>query len=665
VASTKKVRGLLVEIGGDTTKLQSALKDVDKKTSGLSKELRGINTLLKFDPSNTVLLNQKTKILSESIEETENRLKALKQAQNQLDATNIDKNTAEYRDLQREIESTNRKLLDLKNSTSNLIKVGSKLEDFGETIKNIGTKVDKVGNQLTTKLTLPVVALGAYATKTAIDFESAFAGVMKTVDATEQEYAELREGIIAMSKELPATTTEISAVAEAAGQLGIQKDSILSFTKTMIDLGESTNLTANDAATQLARFANITQMSQKDFDKLGSTVVALGNNFATTEAEIVSMGLRLAGAGKQVGMSEAQIMSFATALSSVGIEAEAGGSAFSKVMLRIESDIATNADSIKNWANVSGLSVNEFKKLWEKDASGALSKFINGLSNLESKGQNATVVLDDLDLSEVRVRDTLLRAANASNVFNDSLNLGNKSWKENTALTEEANKRYETTESQIAMAKNNVNALAISLGKELLPHANNLLKYLNKLVDKFSEMSEEEQETLLKNLAFATSIGPAVKTIGVLTKTVGATTRGFGTFTKALALTKNGIGDAKGSTATLAKGITALLSPTGLAIASFTTLAAGFYVLSKRQSEETKNLKELNNAINSQVKSRNELMKTRQQETEVSLREVDNTQNLYNELKQLVDVNGKVKDGYQERVDFILGSLNSGVSIEI
>src|SRR5690606_645023 len=159
-----------------------------------------------------------------------------------------------------------------------------------------------------------------------------FTGVIKTVDATDEQMAMLRQGILDMSSELPSSASEIAGVAEAAGQLGIQVDNILGFTRVMSDLGVATNLEANEAATALARLANITGMSQTDFDRLGSTIVALGNNLATTEAEIVAMGLRIAGAGSQIGLTEAQILSFAGAMSSVGIEAEAGGTAISRVM---------------------------------------------------------------------------------------------------------------------------------------------------------------------------------------------------------------------------------------------------------------------------------------------------------------------------------------------
>src|SRR5690606_33555925 len=178
--------------------------------------------------------------------------------------------------------------------------------------------VGKVGKAVTAGGLAIAGGLGL-ASKSAIDFESALAGVRKTVDASEAEFAALERGIRDMSKELPASAIEIARVAEAAGQLGIETPHILKFTRVMIDLGEATNMTAETAATSLARFANIVQMPMENIDRLGSTVVALGNNLATTEAEIVEMGLRLAGAGHQIGLTEAQILSLAGALSSVGI----------------------------------------------------------------------------------------------------------------------------------------------------------------------------------------------------------------------------------------------------------------------------------------------------------------------------------------------------------
>ena len=343
-----------------------------------------------------------------------------------------------YEESSKDVEVLEHNLLDLQVRQAELNQE-LKQFDLGPQLQKAGKRMEEIGQTLTTKVTLPIAALGTLSTKAAIDFESAFAGVKKTVDATDAQLATLEKGIRDMAKEIPASATAIAGVAEAAGQLGIETDNILGFTRVMIDLGEATNLTADEAATALARFANITQMSQKDFDRLGSVIVDLGNNLATTEAEIVAMGMRLAGAGSQIGLSEAQIMALAGALSSVGIEAEAGGSAFSKVMIDMQLAVEKGGAKLENFAKVAGMSSQDFQKAFKEDAAGAIIAFIKGLSTAEERGMSAIKILDDMGISEVRLRDALLRSAGASDVFTDSLAMGTKAWEENTALTKEVN----------------------------------------------------------------------------------------------------------------------------------------------------------------------------------------------------------------------------------
>ena len=229
-----------------------------------------------------------------------------------------------------------------------------------------------------------------------IQYQQALAAARKTADATTAALQAMSQGIRDMAKAMPTSATEIAAVAEAAGQLGIQNENILSFTKTMVMLGDSTNLSADEAATALARLANITGMPQDSFQKLGSTIVALGNNFATTESEITAMGLRIAGAGSQVGMTEAQIMSFSAALSSVGIEAEAGGSAFSTLLSNMQLAVETGSESLQQFANVAGMSASEFKQAFQTDAAGSMASLIKGLSESESTGKSAIADLDEV-----------------------------------------------------------------------------------------------------------------------------------------------------------------------------------------------------------------------------------------------------------------------------
>ena len=412
-----------------------------------------------------------------------------------------------------------------------MVVVGAKTSEFQKamkgmqkSMKSVSKQMTSIGKGMTAAITLPIVALGGFAVKTGIEFESAFAGVRKTVNATEAELAVLSDGIRNMAKEIPAAATEIAGVAEAAGQLGIETGAILGFTRTMVDLGEATNMSATDAATALARLANITQMPQSEFDRLGSVVVALGNNLATTESEIVEMGLRLAGAGKQVGLSEAQILSFAGALSSVGIEAEAGGSAISKVFVNMQLATEKGGKGLADFAKVAGLSASEFKQAFEKDAAGAMIAFIKGLGDAESQGKSAIAMLDDMGISEVRMRDALLRAAGAGDLFNKSIATGTQAWEENTALTKEAEQRYETTAAQFEILKNKAKDFGIELYESLgpilkdtvIPLAEKLIEKISIMVDWFSNLTPETRKVIIVVAALAAAIGPLLIFVGTL-----------------------------------------------------------------------------------------------------------------------------------------------------
>ena len=377
-----------------------------------------------------------------------------------------------------------------------------------------------------------VIAGGTASLKASISFESAFAGVKKTVNATDKELATMRKDILNMSKEMPTSANEIAGVAEAAGQLGIKTKNIAGFSKTMVMLGDSTNMSADTAATSLARLANITGMPQTQFDRLGSTIVDLGNNLATTEQEITDMALRLAGAGSQVGMSEADILSFAGALSSVGIEAEAGGTAFSTLMSKMKLATTTGGEDLQAFAQVAGMSSDQFAKAFKEDAAGAIISFIQGLDNINKNGGSAIKVLDDMGLSDIRMRDALLRAAGASGTFTEALKIGNNAWKENKALTNEAKQRYKTLESRIKMLGNKFVALGIAVGDELkgpladgVAAASDAIGGLADQVEAHGLKSIIPKETIttVKNLGSAakTVAGGGLKLLGASAKFLG------------------------------------------------------------------------------------------------------------------------------------------------
>ena len=661
------IKGVIVEIGGDTSGLQKALKKVNSSTSSLSKELRGINSLLKLDPKNTELLAQKQTVLKQNIEQTSEKLEELKKAQEMADETIANGgeiSQENYRNLQREIINTQNKLNNLKVEASKWTTAGRSIEEFGNKINNISNKIDKMGTTLTTRLTLPVLAVATGLVSSAKEFETAFAGVEKTVDGTATQMANLKQGIKDMSEEIPASTTEISAVAEAAGQLGIQTDNILGFTKTMINMGNATNLSADEAATTLARFANVTKMSQSDFDKLGSVIVALGNNFATTEAEITDMGINLASAGTQVGMSQSQIMALATALSSVGLEAQAGGTAFSKVMVNMQLAVEKGGEDLKNFASVAGMSTKQFQKAFKEDATSAIMKFVEGLSQSGERGKSAIKILDDMGITETRLRDALLRSANASGIMKNAIELGNEAWKENAALTNEADKRYQTLDSRLQTTKNKILNVATNTGDKLTPSFNKLLDKVDGLIDKFNGLNEEEITNIIKTGALVAAIGPAIKIFATFGKGISGTVKGIGTFSQAIGVMKIEMESTNLSANKLAKGLTALTSPAGLATVAITTITGALIYFATKQTEAQKKAKEFAEEMANSKQSLEEYNQNIDKTTSANLAQIDSVSKLKDELVTLVDENGKVKEGYKSRVSFILNELNKALGTE-
>lgn len=383
-----------------------------------------------------------------------------------------------------------------------------------------------------------------------IDYESAFTDVKKTVNATQSELKILNAEIRNMAKVLPQSAVAIAEVASNAGQLGIKTKDIASFTKTMIMLGDTTNLSSDEASTALARFANVVGMSSNDYDRLGSTIVALGNNFATTESEIVSMAERLAGVGKQVGMSEADIMAISTALTSVGIEAESGGTSFSTLLSKMQVAVESGSSILNDFAYIAGMTANEFKIKFKNDVTGALQAFINGLADTERTGKSAIKLLVGMGLTETRLRDAILRTAGASNTFNDAIKVGRQGWSENNALAKEAEQRYDTTASKIQLMKNAYSDLAISIFESIRPAFDSVLSGLTAIA----------------------------KNADVVLVAITSMVAGI------IALNWTGIVSAVGAVATAFKGLAVAMmaNPVGLVIAGVSALVGAFVILWKK-----------------------------------------------------------------------------------
>lgn len=382
------------------------------------------------------------------------------------------------------------------------------------------------------------------------------------MDGTPQQFAQLSTSIREMAKEMPSSAVEIAHVAEAAGQLGVPIGAIKDFSKTMINLGVSTNLSSEEAASSIAKIGNIMQVSGKDLGTwsahFGSSLVDLGNHFSTTERDIVEMTNRLAAGGKLAGLTTPEILGLATAMSSVGIEAEAGGSAMTQTLTGIGKAVSGVGKGAKEKleviAQTAGMTAEQFSTAWKQKPAEALQQFIKGLQRAHDEGKNMDGILDELGMTGIRQGNMLKSLASASDKMSEAVSRSNTAWKENNALTNEASKRYETTESQLKIFKNKLTDIAIEFGGPLLKALNSgldaakpWLQTLSDMAKKFSEMSTEQQQNIIKWGAMAAAIGPALKLFGGAASIIGGFAKGLGTIAK-------GIGTFSGTLKTISNG---------------------------------------------------------------------------------------------------------------
>lgn len=414
----------------------------------------------------------------------------------------------------------------------------------------------------------PLSALSAAvivgATKTAIDFEDAWTGVTKTVNGTPQQFAKINAGLKDLAQNTSSTYQDIAHYAELAGQMGIPTDSIVGFTKTITELGDTTNLVGEEAAQSIAKFSNVMVSQSKKtntyYSRLGSTVVDLGNKFATTEADIMAMATRLGVAGKMVGLNSNQVLGLSTALSSLGIEAAAGGGSVSKMLKTIDLAVSTGNKSLTKFAKVSGMTSEEFQKSWGQDAAGTFLRFVEGIG----KSGNVTKTLDELGIKEIRQAQAMGALAQSSDVLARALNVSQNAWQANTAMATEAEKRYGTLKSQMSQTWEAVKQAADELGQAFTPTLTSILKVVKKAANAFSDLDDGTQETIAKLLLLTAAAYPTAKGLGKIFDGAQKLTNGFGKAVTWIGKTAGELSDLIGPVEMTDSVLTKLFKKTGV-----------------------------------------------------------------------------------------------------
>lgn len=545
-------RAVLAQTEKEYKKNSKAIQD---NISGLEKQRGRLNNLAVSKQEEIDALKASSKNLDKNstaykdnrraIEWTETELEAVKKQHRDV-GKSIDEHRTALQNEKNSLEKSRNAVADAekqyKTYASNLEEVEKiekrlKLEEKAKGYRELGEGVDT----LTKPFQVAGVAMAAgsvASSKFAIDFENNFADVRKTVDGTDAQLNKIKQDIIDMTtvginghSAIPQTTAELTELAAAGGQLGIQTENISSFTETMAMMGSATNLAGEEGAKTLARFMNVANVSQGEVQNLGSSVVDLGNHFATTEAEIAAMAQRMGATGTAVGISAQDILAYSTALSSLGVEAEAGGSSISRIWMDIQTQISTGGELLGEFAKVSGKTTKEFAEGWKNDASGTFKDFVDGLS----KSKDLVGTLKNLGFDNIRDLQALQKLAGPQGIqlLNDALQRSNNAWSENTALVNEFENKAGTTASQIQVMKNNLVEAGRSLGETFLPSINNGVTDIKNFAQGIANMSDGQKQALITTGKWVIGLGAAGKATSGVIKGIGNTADAFAKIKKA------------------------------------------------------------------------------------------------------------------------------------
>lgn len=637
-------------VNKNVTALKAQKTELDKQISLRSNEKRLLTEANKSLDKNSVSYKDNQKALnwvnteieaytkqsqsiSDSIRTQEAALSGSKKAYTDAQAT-VKKATEQYEEYEKGLKDVER------------AEQAQNLQNTGKRWKEVGEGIDTVTKPLQYAATA-LAAGGVASAKFAIDFEDSFAGVKKTVDATPEQLAKIKQGIIDLSTTgidgrgaIPQTTTELNELAAAGGQLGISQENIIDFTEVMAQMGSATNLVGEEGAATLARFQNVMGVGQNEIRNIGSAIVDLGNHSATTESEIAEMALRMGKYGSSVRMSAADVLGYSAALSSLGIEAQMGGSAIGRTWLSIETAVASGGEGLTKFVKYSGKSAEEFKKQWNTDSSGAFNGLLKGLQSAE----NLTVALDDLGINNTQDIQAMMALVNGYDLVTESVNRSNTAYQENTALQEEFNAKNETTASKLANTKNNIIEAARSIGETMLPSIQDASTTVADFAKGLSQMSDEQKRAVVNTGATVIAIGAISKVSAGAIKGVGGIVEAVGNIKKAFSA-----GGALAKFAPTLTSIGAAAGPAALAVAGIATAAIvgkvaydkwyqsqyrwseGLSKGNEKVKESLEKYKSLND-IQGQVKS----LKMVIESPDSSQEQVDNAKSKLEEIKEML-----------------------------
>ena len=607
---------ITIKFRGDDAQLNDTVSNVDKMIKVLQNDTKALQKKMKFGEDYSTQMGYYNQAIS-NVRETLNLAKISQGKWNDeiekyqeimktrpltdKELNNLLTAQRKYAEFGKTIEnvSEQEKRLVEEQENYNRLSIAEKLEDEGNQFKNLGQSINRVADSFK-YVSLAAGAALTGSTMAAVNFESAMANVNKVLKDSEKGYfSSLQQEILDMSRELPLTAEEIAQVTANALQLGVSARDVSKFTETILKLGTATNISADEAAIALAQFFNITGESLQNVDKFGAVLTSLGNQFPTFESDIMEMSTRIAAAGTSIGMSSQDILGLSTALTSVGLSAEAGGSSISQILRTIDTQVATSGKKLSAWAKQAGMSVDEFKRAWSEDATGTFQLLVDSLAKGVDNGENLNAMLKDLGITAIRQTDAFSRLVQANDTLNDALGESAKAWQdiekgESGALNDEFAQKVKTLAAQFQLLKNDLFALGVTIGQQVMPYLQRAIDFARELVNQFIRLSPEAKKWVVGLLAGLASIYPVLKTVGTAITGIGTLLLGLSGIVKnKLAFAEFGEKMFGG----ILNAFNQFASKIAIPVAAIAALAAAFSMLYKNNETFSNAIDRLTNAF--------------------------------------------------------------------
>lgn len=502
LAKQKNLPQYIQETGDAWQEAQQELAEAKGKADALHESLQK----LKDDQAPVEEIKQ----LEAEVSEADAKVDELRQSAKQMDAAfETAKECSELQQLQSELSETEAHANSLK-QRMDLTSLGGKSFLNASTIKSAGMT-------LYSTLTPAITMLGWRAVTAAQDIDSAYRDMRKTVDGTETQFEELRQAAIDFSKTHVTSADQLLNIMAIGGELGIATESLQAFAETVSNLDVATNLDTEEAASSLGKLANITHMTADEYDNYADALVRLGNNGASTEDQIVDIATRIGSMGTIVGMTVPEILALSSSIASTGMKTEAAGTAIANTFSDIESAVANGGDSLSAFANVAGVSAEEFAASWESHPIEAFQMFINGLNRIEADGGSAVSTLEAMGITGERQKQSILGLMQTIGGLNDNLQMSQHAWDGQSDAwgaagdaAREAQKKAEGFSGQLSILSNIGNDAMASLAEGATPLLAVFADLAKGAYDMFEEMDDGAKTVAVVALAIGAAIGPVL-----------------------------------------------------------------------------------------------------------------------------------------------------------